>query len=40
LCEVDLDAAVVDESAVHLEVGLRARLLRLKLDEGVVERVA
>ena len=40
LREVDVDAAVVDEDVVHLEVGVLARLLVLELDEGVLQRVA
>ena len=35
-----LDAAVINEAVVHLEVGLLARALAVKAQEGVVERVA
>ena len=40
LAEVDVDAPVVDEYVVHLEVGVLARLGVVELDEGVLQRVA
>ena len=39
LAEVDVDAAVVDEHVVHLEVGVLTVLLALELDERVAQRV-
>jgi len=35
-----LDAAVVDEAVVHLEVRVLACALAVKADERVVERIA
>ena len=35
-----MDAALVDHHVLHLEVGLLAGLLVLKLHEGVAQRVA
>ena len=40
LREVDVDAAVVDQHVVHLEVGVLARLGVVELDEAVLKRVA
>lgn len=40
LREVDVDATVVDQHVVHLEVRVFARLLLLELDERVLQGVA
>ena len=34
-----MDASVVDENVVHLEIGFLAALLLLELDEGVLQTV-
>jgi hypothetical protein len=40
LGEIDVDAMVVNQHALHFKVGLLAVLLMLKLDECVLQTVA
>ena len=35
-----MDAVIIDQNALHLEVGLFAVLLVLKLDEGILQAIA
>lgn len=39
LGEIDVDPMVVDEHSLHLEIGLLAVLLVLKLDERILQTV-